>query len=245
MPRSPVSKGRCFLCKKDLGIGAMNTHLKKEHLSVASGDTPYYLLKVESYYSKDYWFYAHVKAEATLQDLDIFLRAIWLECCGHLSAFHIGEQDYDVSVENEDDDDWNDFIDSDSLPMNEALLRDVAEPGLSFTYEYDFGSPTTLKLTVIDIYQGQHTKDDVVLLARNLPILHECSKCGKRAIYVDVDSMWDDPLYFCATCGKKMEKNEEVNLLLISNSPRMGVCAYDGELDQYGVEDVPRMFRMK
>jgi len=32
-----------------------------------------------------------VKDNAALSDLDSFLRDIWLECCGHLSAFEIGE----------------------------------------------------------------------------------------------------------------------------------------------------------
>ena len=51
MPRSPMSKGRCYQCGKDLGKGAMNTHLHKTHLPIALGDTPYYLIKVEFYYS--------------------------------------------------------------------------------------------------------------------------------------------------------------------------------------------------
>ena len=103
MPRSPMSKGRCYLCGKDLGKGAMKTHLHKAHLPIAFGDTPYYLIKIESYYSKDYWFYVQVNANSTLQALDDFLRSIWLECCGHLSAFHIDGQDYDVYVSEEEE----------------------------------------------------------------------------------------------------------------------------------------------
>ena len=33
-------------------------------------------------------------ADATLADLDRFLRDIWLECCGHMSQFTIGKARY-------------------------------------------------------------------------------------------------------------------------------------------------------
>jgi hypothetical protein len=39
---------------------------------------------------------AQVPATASLEDLDDFLRHIWLECCGHLSRFQIGERSYSV-----------------------------------------------------------------------------------------------------------------------------------------------------
>jgi len=37
-------------------------------------------------------------ARATLTDLDGFLRDIWLECCGHLSAFDIGTVRYELDI---------------------------------------------------------------------------------------------------------------------------------------------------
>ncbi|RIV20236.1 hypothetical protein D2Q93_11705 [Alicyclobacillaceae bacterium I2511] len=239
MPKSPMSKGRCYLCGKDLGKGAMNTHLHKTHLPIALGDIPYYLIKVEPYYSKDYWLYVQVNANSNLQVLDDFLRSIWLECCGHLSAFRIDGQDYDVTVEAGDED-GNDWFESDALPMIETILQDVLEPGMVFTYDYDFGTPTTLKLTVVDAYQGKGT-EAITLLARNLPLVVACTTCGKPAVYADAMNMWDEePHFYCRECGKKAEKNKEVNLLPITNSPRMGVCAYEGEQDQYGVETVKR-----
>jgi uncharacterized protein (DUF983 family) len=240
MPRSPISKGRCYLCGKDLGKGAMKTHLNKVHLPVVTGKTLFYLLKVEYYYSKDFWLYLQIKTTATLEDLDSFLRVIWLECCGHLSAFHIHGQDYDVIID-ENDEDWNEFFESDVLPMHVTKLRDVLAPDTKFTYDYDFGTPTTLKLTVMDEFKAQNTEESIYLLARNLPPSLNCSVCGEPAVYADAMNMWEEePHFYCEKCGKKMEKNEEVDLLPITNSPRMGVCAYDGEQDHYGVETVKR-----
>lgn len=237
MPRSPMRKGCCYLCGKELGKGAMNTHLNKVHLPVEPGDTSYYLLKVESYYAKDYWLYVQVYANITLQMLDDFLRIIWLECCGHLSAFHIDGQDYDVTVE---DGGWDGFFGSDALPMNEVVLQDVLQPGMIFTHEYDFGTPTLAKLTVTNVYQGKET-ETITLLARNLPMEFTCFQCGEPAVYADATSRWvEEPLYYCKKCAKKIEKDEEAYLLSITNSPRMGVCAYEGEQDHYGVETVKR-----
>ena len=39
-------------------------------------------------------------ASDTLADLDDFLRAIWLECCGHLSEFTIGGTSYSSEPED-------------------------------------------------------------------------------------------------------------------------------------------------
>ena len=44
---------------------------------------------VEGLYEPDYWLHLEAPASMTLEDLDNFLRGIWLECCGHLSMFDI------------------------------------------------------------------------------------------------------------------------------------------------------------
>ena len=47
-------------------------------------------LLVEGYRLPMYWMHLEVASGTTLATLDHFLRATWLECCGHLSAFEIG-----------------------------------------------------------------------------------------------------------------------------------------------------------
>lgn len=37
-------------------------------------------------YSKKYWLIIEVSENVTLKELDNFIRDIWVECCGHLSA---------------------------------------------------------------------------------------------------------------------------------------------------------------
>ena len=38
-------------------------------------------------YGEGYWLHLETQGSATLEDLDHYLRVIWLECCGHLSSF--------------------------------------------------------------------------------------------------------------------------------------------------------------
>jgi hypothetical protein len=45
----------------------------------------------------------------------------------------------------------------------------------------------------------------------------------------------DNP-FFCDSCAEKHEHEEM--LLPVVNSPRMGVCAYDGELDVFAFKPV-------
>ncbi len=45
-----------------------------------------------------YWLYAEAQANASLRHLDAFLRKIWLECCGHLSAFSADRRELAMST---------------------------------------------------------------------------------------------------------------------------------------------------
>lgn len=49
-----------------------------------------YHLQVQDAWWVDLWLHLEMKGSATLADLDHYLRAIWLECCGHLSQFSVG-----------------------------------------------------------------------------------------------------------------------------------------------------------
>ena len=48
----------------------------------------------EGRYNPQYWMHIEIPASAPLFTLDGFLRDIWVECCGHLSAFEIGGISY-------------------------------------------------------------------------------------------------------------------------------------------------------
>ncbi|MDE6608058.1 MAG: plasmid pRiA4b ORF-3 family protein [Lachnospiraceae bacterium] len=113
-----------------------------------------------------------IKETATLKDVDQFLRDIWVECCGHLSAFDIGGISYDVAPQ--DDFSWGKLAKS----MN-CKLKSVLEKGMTFGYEYDFGSTTELMITVVNYRVGDDRKEKLIILSRNNPIEVLCEVCGK------------------------------------------------------------------
>ena len=45
------------------------------------------LLKMEDTYDMNCWLYVDMPADRILNAPDRFLRQVWLECCGRLSAF--------------------------------------------------------------------------------------------------------------------------------------------------------------
>src|SRR5206468_4265930 len=99
-----------------------------------------------------YWLHVEMPGNATFGDLDDFLRRIWLECCGHLSAFRFS----DKVMSSLGVDDREDSFDME-LPDEQLLDYEVAEvvgPKLAFGYEYDFGSTTALRLKVVGIRTG-------------------------------------------------------------------------------------------
>ncbi|HEX5438520.1 MAG TPA: hypothetical protein VFW98_15310 [Gemmatimonadaceae bacterium] len=43
-------------------------------------------LQIQDAYAGQYWLHLEMAGSAALSTLDAYLRAIWLECCGHLRA---------------------------------------------------------------------------------------------------------------------------------------------------------------
>jgi len=104
-----TSKGTCIFCKGEFDRAKMTQHLKfckprtadiKSANSTESEKTKLFHIVVEGRYLPMYWMHLEVPADVTLTDLDDFLRAIWLECCDHLSAFHIGKVSYSSQTED-------------------------------------------------------------------------------------------------------------------------------------------------
>src|SRR6266566_6519826 len=100
-----VSKGVCSFCKGEFEKGKMTQHLKycKQRATEFATElestpplkkTRLFHILVEGRYNPQYWMHLELSASDDLADLDDFLRAIWLECCGHLSEFTIGGTSY-------------------------------------------------------------------------------------------------------------------------------------------------------
>src|SRR5665213_826708 len=119
------NSGTCALCGLHAGKAKMAAHLNTCTASSDAGGSPQLLigLRIDDRYDPRYWVYVEVRADATLRHLDAFLRKIWLECCGHLSAFS---------------------VDRHQLAMSGRAGAAFYSAGAKFHYEYDFGSTTAL-----------------------------------------------------------------------------------------------------
>lgn len=182
-----------------------------------------YHLQVLNTWGGDYWLHLEMKGSATLKGLDQYLRDIWLECCGHLSAFEIGQVRYTQL-----------FDDGMSWGIEKSMnvqVKKLFAPGMSIAYEYDFGSTTELIIKVVGVRTGKAlTPHPIALMARNQVEPGVCAVCGQPATVICQSCLWENEGYDCAYCDEHGEDHEcdEYMLMGIYNSPRTGVCGYDG-----------------
>ena len=81
-----AARGNCYICGKELSKAGVKKHLAVHQHNGPEAGEECVLLKIEGAYYKDYWLFLDIPLTATLDGLDRFLREIWLECCGHMSA---------------------------------------------------------------------------------------------------------------------------------------------------------------
>jgi hypothetical protein len=174
-------------------------------------------LFVEGRYNKVYWMHLAAPVEAPLSSVDAFLRRIWLECCGHMSAFTIAGKRYA------------------STPMKDlgeagmgARVGRLLQPGMAFSHEYDYGSTTELNLKVIGLRDHGTKQGAIELLARNDAPQVPCDRCGSQpAVQICTECAWEDQGWLCESCATDHECGTEMCLPVV-NSPRAGVCGYTG-----------------
>jgi len=227
MPRQKQTKGKCEFCGKEFAKSGISRHLKtcaarQQAISNEKGKKDIlFHVQVQGNWRPEYWMHLEMPGSITLEKFDGFLRAIWLECCGHLSAFDINDTRYEVSV----DATW-DYWGEVPKTMRHTLAK-VFYPGLKAGYEYDFGSTTPLDVTVIAQREGiPDKKNPIHILSRNQPPDIPCENCGQRQatrIY-----SWENYASLCNDCGDKSGYSDE-GWLPVVNSPRAGECAYGGD----------------
>ena len=222
------SVGKCFFCNaefKKAGITKhLNTHIAKESKDRKIGASFHIKIEDDPRMGGLFFLNLWVDGETTMMDIDNFLRAIWLECCGHMSAFTNPKESKRYSMFDMDE------MESDRDEMMSSSTTDIFAKGLKLKYQYDFGSTTELCLTVVDEYSAA-VPEGIILLSRNEPLEIICEICHSEPAAV-ICSVCYDPNAFCKKCAKKHAKTCEdfadYSAMPVVNSPRMGVCAYDG-----------------
>ena len=224
------SEGKCVFCDQMFTGSGMGRHLSghiKEMENDSSTSGKAYHVKVSA---SEMFLHLLVGGACVFGELDHFLRAIWLECCGHMSSFQVKGKRYDF--------DWDD-VEKDIGESMSGRVSKVFRKGVKLNYEYDFGSTTPLDIQVVNEYKIRLT-DNILLLSRNEPLPILCHVCNKKpAVSICSVCIFDDPSLFCKSCEKVHKKSCEdfadYAKMPVVNSPRMGTCAYEG-----GAIDVQR-----
>lgn len=220
MARKAQSKGTCSYCGQTLIKSSMTKHLpvcsKRADVIAATeakSGKPETLvhLRVQDAYGGDFWLDLEVKGSASLKSIDTYLRAIWLECCGHLSEFRVGNHGAQVGMQRR--------------------VSDVFTEGVELRHLYDFGSTSETLLKFVDARQGKPiTKHPIALMARNVMPEAQCSKCDEPATHLCMECVYEDDTSGML-CDKHTKRHPHENYgepLPLVNSPRLGICGYDG-----------------
>jgi SEC-C motif-containing protein len=227
--------GTCALCGKAMTRAGAQKHLggcAPAHDTPNGAEQQLVQVRATAPGLPAYWLDLEVKTDAKLEVLDRFLRQLWLECCGHLSAFRIGavnyfSRGYDFGIARG-------FGSFGRRPaertMNVKLYEALPAIGERFEYEYDFGSTTTLRLELTGERRGWTGRPAARLLARNTPPVWPCAICGQPATLVCAYCLQEEESAFvCATHRRQHGCGEQEGFLPVVNSPRMGVCGYTAQ----------------
>lgn len=221
MPRKKQSRGECQFCGRDLTKGGLTRHFPKcknyqeaiEKANKKAGKKqPIFHLQIQDSWNNDFWLHLEMSSRGELEDLDVYLRAIWLECCGHLSQFSVGG--------------WS----GEEIPM-ETTVSQIFQKGVELTHIYDFGSSSETLVEVIGERQGKPlTKHPIFLMARNQMPEAPCMECGKNATWLCMECIYeyDESGFLCDKHVKNHPHDDYGEPTPLYNSPRMGMCGYDG-----------------
>ena len=220
MPRKPQSRGTCAYCGAEFAKTAMSRHLetcprRMEIIQAAeTSERPVeslWSLRVQDAYDKDFWLDLEMRGSASLTKLDAYLRAIWLECCGHLSQFTIGG--------------WRGAVIGKSRKADSTF-----QTGLILRHLYDFGTTSETDIRVVGVRVGRATsKHPIALLARNLQPAVSCQECGQPAAWLCMECVYEEePGYLCTEHAKEHPHDNYGGPMPLFNSPRTGMCGYDG-----------------
>jgi hypothetical protein len=200
------TNGICTNCNHSFPRRSAFKHLETCVFSKNSGSKNIcYLIEVADD-TKAFWLYVLMPINNELISLDRFLRDLWLECCGHMSAFTIAGKKYLERSLNPEDKSMH------------FKIGKVLSPGTKCTYEYDFGSTTELVIEVIKEVPDVTKK--AKLLIRNVQPAFNCQSCKTTATLICSCCQ----TLTCERCIKQDPCETADYFLPVLNSPRTGTC---------------------
>jgi endogenous inhibitor of DNA gyrase (YacG/DUF329 family) len=222
MAHRKQTRGKCIYCGKEMAKGGISRHLpacaeRQKAIAAANSksgkEQAIYHLRVEDAWGGEYWLNLEMNGTAQLKALDNYLRAIWLECCGHLSQFEIGGA-------------WS----GNEVAMSRRADQ-VFPRAAELIHLYDFGTTSQTKVKVVEVRQGKPTtKHPIALMARNEPPEATCMECDKPAKWLCMECIYEhnEPGALCDEHAETHPHHNYGEPMEIVNSPRVGMCGYDG-----------------
>lgn len=215
------SKGTCVYCGKELSKAGITKHLAtcpQQQDAIAKAESKkgssesLYHLRVQDAYRSDFWLDLEMRGSKALKDLDTYLRAIWLECCGHMSQFSLeGGFAREVGMRRK--------------------LSDILQPGSELTHIYDFGTSSETIVKCVEQREGiALTTKAIALMARNNMPDYLCIKCGKPATHLCMECLIEEQTEgtLCDQHTENHPYDDYGEPMPLVNSPRLGMCGYDG-----------------
>ncbi len=221
MPRRKQSRGTCTYCGYVATKGGITKHLAicpqrqevmgKAEKGKSTSETLYHL-RVQDAYSSDFWLDLEMRGSKSLEDLDNYLRAIWLECCGHMSQFSF-ESGFGSEIDLQ------------------RKISNVFESGNELTHIYDFGTSSETKVKLVGQREGKPTTSHpIALMSRNNMPEDECIECDKPATHLCTQCIAEEDTWgiLCDKHAKSHPHDDYGEPVPLVNSPRLGMCGYDG-----------------
>ena len=221
MPRGKQSKGKCAYCEQEITKNVVAKHLSAcpKHQAIIEkaerkkvGSETLYHLRVQDAWQNEFWLDLEMRGSATLKDLDNYLLAIWLECCGHMSQFSVGG--------------WR----GEEISMKRRA-EEVFQPGIELTHIYDFGTSSETLIKVVETRKGKPTTPrPIALMARNLMPEAKCIECKQLAAWLCMECLIEEEVLgtLCDEHAKTHPHDNYGEPIGLVNSPRLGMCGYDG-----------------
>jgi hypothetical protein len=114
------------------------------------------------------------------------------------------------------------------------MSRKVAQmfhPGVELTHVYDFGTSSVTLVKAVAAREGKATtRHPIALMARNAAPSYPCQECGSPATHLCQECGYEEeqPGTLCEEHAQAHPHEEYGEPVLLVNSPRMGMCGYDG-----------------
>ena len=221
MARVKQTKGKCAHCGHEIAKGGVIRHLSvcvawKELLTKAErkkgGSQALYHLRIQAVWSSQFWLDVEMRGNSALEHLDQYLRAIWLECCGHMSQFVSGGRR------------------GEKVSMRQHIT-DVFEPGMELTHIYDFGTSSETLIKAVSVREGKSvTSHPITLLVRNVMPESVCIECDQPAGWLCLECLYEEDEWgtLCDKHAKTHPHKDVGEPIALVNSPRLGMCGYVG-----------------